>query len=94
MRTRFPDLYIALSDRYKRHMVDNPASDASAALRELDDQALHDLAGHLRLERLRRMRSWRTCSICGRSFLGRFGATYCSGRCRTKAYRHRQEGNS
>lgn len=30
------------------------------------------------------------CDGCGRQFEGRAGAKYCSGRCRTKAYRDRQ----
>lgn len=33
-----------------------------------------------------------TCDTCGREFTGRAGARYCSGRCRTAAYRTRKDG--
>ena len=63
--------------------------DAVAALPELADDALLALGKHLRLERLRRLKSWRICGSCKMHFAARAGALYCSGRCRTAAYRQR-----
>lgn len=33
-----------------------------------------------------------TCDVCDREFTARAGARYCSGRCRTLAYRERRDG--
>ena len=33
------------------------------------------------------------CDVCGGSFTARAGARYCSGRCRTLAYRTRRDGD-
>lgn len=55
----------------------------------LEDDALQELGMQVRLERLRRAKSWRRCGNCRTPFPARAGARYCSGRCRTAAYRQR-----
>jgi hypothetical protein len=68
-------------DSYVRHVSDG--------LGKLTDQELGELERELRSERLRRSASSRSCLRCGHLFLTRAGAMYCTGRCRTAAYRHR-----
>lgn len=56
------------------------------------DAELGRVAKELRLERLRRLGRRQTCDQCHEEFLARSGARFCSGRCRTAAYRRRLRG--
>lgn len=69
-------------------MTETPMEPADS-LPDLPDDALAALGKQVRLERLRRLESWRHCGSCGKRFAARSGALYCSGRCRTVAYRQR-----
>lgn len=70
----------AARDGYKRHMKE---------LEQLADDELGQLAAELREEMLKRQGSAQHCVVCASEFLGRRGSRYCSGRCRTAAYRLR-----
>lgn len=59
-------------------------------LRGYTDDGLVTLASRVRRERLRRAGDQRSCALCAAEFLARRGARYCSGRCRTAAYRLRK----
>lgn len=58
-------------------------------LAHLGDDELEQLAAGLREERLKRHGDSHPCEVCGHQFLGRKDSRYCSGRCRTAAYRMR-----
>lgn len=59
------------------------------AISDLTDDALALLGQQVRLERLGRLSSWQNCTVCEKRFAARAKALYCSGRCRTAAYRKR-----
>lgn len=59
------------------------------AVDELSEPALDELRRVVRLEILSRRGRAHTCGICRMSFIARMGAHFCSGRCRTAAYRQR-----
>lgn len=59
------------------------------SLKELADPELAKLARDVRTERLRRAARLQVCSRCASEFFARNGARFCSGRCRTAAYRLR-----
>lgn len=56
---------------------------------DLTDDALDLLGQQVRLERLSRLNRWQDCTVCEKRFAARAKALYCSGRCRTAAYRKR-----
>jgi ribosomal protein S27AE len=58
-------------------------------LDELADPELAKLARDVRTERLRRDARVQVCARCASEFFARNGARFCSGRCRTAAYRLR-----
>lgn len=58
----------------------------------LSEDELAELGVEVRIEYLRRRGDWRICDRCGDEFLARTGARFCSGRCRTGAYRARLRG--
>ncbi|MEO6703797.1 MAG: hypothetical protein ABI140_03285 [Jatrophihabitantaceae bacterium] len=53
------------------------------------DAELAVLAREVRTERLRRDARIQVCTQCTSEFFARNGAQFCSGRCRTAAYRLR-----
>ncbi len=60
-------------------------------LNDLGDHELETLRIVLRREQLQRSgERWHDCLVCEVRFVGRADATFCSGRCRTAAYRRRK----
>ena len=77
-------------NRYNCHMESSGPLPTAERTR-LDADQLAELAAKVRAEELRRKDSWRTCQECEARFLARRGARFCSGRCRTAAYRSRAQ---
>lgn len=73
-------------DDYICHMT---TTFARCALEELDEDELMTLRTQIGHEVLRRRDRSETCEACKTLFVARRNAKYCSGRCRTAAYRKR-----
>lgn len=82
-------------DGYKCHTMqaELEAGPPVKAIADLTDDALVLLGQQVRLERLHRLNSWQNCTVCEKRFAARAKALYCSGRCRTAAYRKRLQAS-